>query len=431
MNVMVQNNLLMDLAQSTQGNQPRSNERSTAAFSKLHDAVMKEMEAATSLKKKGATGKPEEMALYGTAGTPPIEPHADNGQDQEQMNQTVSICHDMEQATRIAGILEGFGLLTDDTDGSEQISTRMEGTSPVLFPLGEGMEGAQEDQPIQPLVDKGTAALFPETGEEPLPELPTEEHLGSLENTNNQKDAIIAADAWAADRTIRPAQPQEKPERSTLLRLLEEAAVRTAKAPREAMAARPILMKEEAALVEETPQEAAPITFSSSLEDVALAEEGEPLQVVSQNDMEENISKLVEKITSQQVSGEQEFTIDLKPDFLGKLSIKLITDGDGIKAQIKAADLAAKSLIQQEIPGLTETLKSRGVLIHSVEVSYETAAFQFDTNQGQAQQQFGGQSKHKRIRWDGDIAQFDLPTLEELTKDMDLETKNGSVEFRA
>ena len=51
----------------------------------------------------------------------------------------------------------------------------------------------------------------------------------------------------------------------------------------------------------------------------------------------------------------------LKPEYLGKLSIKLMMDNDGIKAHIKASDASVKGLIMDQLPALQEALKEKGL----------------------------------------------------------------------
>ncbi len=109
---------------------------------------------------------------------------------------------------------------------------------------------------------------------------------------------------------------------------------------------------------------------------------------VSGSDMADNIANIVARVSTQAANGTQEFTIALKPDHLGKLSIKLIMDNDGIQAQIKAANASTRGLIQNELPALAEMLRDKGINVRQIEVSYEAPAFSFDTRQGPSQGQY-------------------------------------------
>jgi flagellar hook-length control protein FliK len=164
--------------------------------------------------------------------------------------------------------------------------------------------------------------------------------------------------------------------------------------------------------------------------DVAASKEAEPLVPTSQ-DMEENIAKIVDKVSSTLLEGKQEFDVKLKPEFLGKLSIKLTIDDSGIKAHIKAADLSVKSLIADQLPTLTESLKEKGVNMTNIEVVYDNPTL--NNGQGQFQRQNPQKNSGKKnIRYmiSGDTG-IDSITYGLMTDLPDVSVRNSSVEYSA
>jgi len=104
-------------------------------------------------------------------------------------------------------------------------------------------------------------------------------------------------------------------------------------------------------------------------------------------DMAENIRNIVERMSYQSGKDTQEFSVSLKPAHLGELSIKLTKSGDGMLAQIKAADADTKGLIQNELASLVEQLKEKGVSLRQIEVTYEAPSFAFNPQQSNGRKQ--------------------------------------------
>lgn len=62
------------------------------------------------------------------------------------------------------------------------------------------------------------------------------------------------------------------------------------------------------------------------------------------------------------------FEIQLEPEYLGKLSISLSPDGDGIRAQIRTKDANIQSLLSGEVAKLVDKLDSSGIRLKSVDI---------------------------------------------------------------
>ena len=146
-------------------------------------------------------------------------------------------------------------------------------------------------------------------------------------------------------------------------------------------------------------------------------------------DMAHNAMKIVESIQTHKDDGNYEMSVTLRPDSLGKVSIKLVMDDSGLKAQIKAESVAAKEALGGQIDTLAESLKEKGIQVSHLEVTYEAPAF----NAQQQQQYEGrnrGQSSHKSAR--AYISQNAEAVDGVSTRgEADLAIKNGSIEFQA
>jgi flagellar hook-length control protein FliK len=138
------------------------------------------------------------------------------------------------------------------------------------------------------------------------------------------------------------------------------------------------------------------------------------------------MERIIQKMTASVQEGKQQFEIALKPEYLGKLSIKLEMDNDGIKAHIKASDTSVKGMIADQLPALQEALKEKGITVTHIEVTYERPAF--DSQQSH-QQNWQNNSGKKAIRYAiadlGGIAYQTMPDASELF------IRNSSVEFQA
>ena len=152
-------------------------------------------------------------------------------------------------------------------------------------------------------------------------------------------------------------------------------------------------------------------------------------QPTNEGDMAQNVMHIVDSITSQAQEGKSEISVTLRPEFLGKLSIKLVMDENGIKAQLKTESTMAKEAIGEQISVLHETLKEKGIQVSQLEVTYEAPAFnghqQYD---GRGQQPTAHQSGFlSGAASDSTVQQGSMETMYE----SDLAIKNGSVEFQA
>jgi hypothetical protein len=152
-------------------------------------------------------------------------------------------------------------------------------------------------------------------------------------------------------------------------------------------------------------------------------------QAATPMQMEENIFNMIESISANAAKGNEEFQLQLVPEHLGRLSIKLTMEGEMIRAQIKAADMSTKSLIEAELPLLEDALRTRGIEIAKIDVTYQAAEFDFQ-NQQHTQSNYFSKSNAGTYALNT-MGQDGLENFFDVVSGLDLYTQTSSVEFRA
>ena len=144
--------------------------------------------------------------------------------------------------------------------------------------------------------------------------------------------------------------------------------------------------------------------------------------------------KMVSQIETNMLDDVRTMTIQLKPEFLGKVAIELALDTAGLHLKINADDQSVSSMVNSQINALIETLQNKGIEVVEVEVAY-TGVYDgefADPRKGDAQQP---QSPKRTHRVD------DTAALEDVTyystaapiemMEYYVETGVSSVEYRA
>lgn len=333
-----------------------------------------------------------------------------NEADQETVEQSEGT-QDLSQ--NIAGILEG--LLRDGKSADEAMQQ-------VEQLLTDAYQAATKENVTLGTDEDSTDAVVTEAGM--LEEKSSNtirnlkdvihEYLCSLENTGNTEQAEEATNTRAADNTVvvleRGLNQQEGESGDDGKKAKIDVAPRTAESEK-AQPSVPLVAAERSHAFITEPEQQVSSTASVKA------------------DMADNISRIVESISSQSSEGTQELTVSLKPEHLGKLSIKLIMDSDGLRAQIKAADSTVSGLIRSELNSLTDLLKDRGIPVTQIDVSYDTAAFLTDSRQGNSGQHPGSSSKNRRTyALNGTDPYGGVSTL---TDSQQLLVQGSSMEFQA
>ena len=106
----------------------------------------------------------------------------------------------------------------------------------------------------------------------------------------------------------------------------------------------------------------------------------------------ENVLRIVDKASTQAKEGRYDFEVTLKPEFLGKVNIKLTMEDGVIRMQIKTDDMSVRGMLTDQASSLQNALKEKGITLTSVDVTYESQASldggkqPFEQNDGQRRQ---------------------------------------------
>ncbi len=80
------------------------------------------------------------------------------------------------------------------------------------------------------------------------------------------------------------------------------------------------------------------------------------------------ISQINAKMQASKADGTQKITLSLTPESLGKISLEITSNKDGITAKILAENNQAKEMLDKNIDGLKSMLQSQGVNVNNVSV---------------------------------------------------------------
>lgn len=105
----------------------------------------------------------------------------------------------------------------------------------------------------------------------------------------------------------------------------------------------------------------------------------------------DNVMRIVDKMSVQAGDGKYDFDVELKPDFLGKVNIKLSMENGEIRMQIKTDDANVKSLFADQAASMQSALKDKGIAVTNIDVTYQS---QMQT--GSEQRSFSRQSGDRK-----------------------------------
>ncbi len=140
---------------------------------------------------------------------------------------------------------------------------------------------------------------------------------------------------------------------------------------------------------------------------------------------EEIFQQLVQKLQAIRGAGKHELQVQLKPDYLGKLTLKVEQSDGGITAKIMVENQAVKEVIQQHLPHLKQVLQQQGIKV-------DQAAVFMQERHGQGSRfQFGGQQhfqQHEQGTYGPILDRFEEEEKSELTL---YPKTNGLVDYLA
>ncbi len=116
---------------------------------------------------------------------------------------------------------------------------------------------------------------------------------------------------------------------------------------------------------------------------------------VSNSSSKEILAQITEKLTSFNFKSGSKLTIQLSPESMGTVEIKLTHTPDGIKAEMSAASDDARDMLNKNLDDLRDTLQKYGVRLDKVGTTniatQQSTAHQDYTEQGNSQRQQQGQ----------------------------------------
>jgi len=85
----------------------------------------------------------------------------------------------------------------------------------------------------------------------------------------------------------------------------------------------------------------------------------------------ENLFKeMVSRIETMKSDSRSSMSIQLKPEFLGKVALEIAMDAAGLHVRINATDSGVRTMINGQINALIESLENKGIEVVEVEVAY-------------------------------------------------------------
>lgn len=353
---------------------------------------------------------------------------------------TISKCGDSDGTTEcaqgIAGILEGFGLLNGTADSTESDKTITADTgintaAETKASIGSGLTASPEQivaQMSDDAADQGAQAGM--LKEEPLnavvmesvpPDPLPQEELSSFENINSTGNVTQNA-PHKVEKEEAQLQRGSEPTDNSAVEQLKQAIEVGADVEDEGTRDR----NSDAKTPTTQTKTLADTSAFMAKTDVAVAAETTDTSLASRSTLTENLDGIVERISTRSTEGKQEFEVELKPESLGKLSVKLVLDGDGMKAYIKTDNSSTKSLLQNEVAVLEQMLKDKGIDVSQISVTHEAVSLGF-TAQQQGKSQYEGAHSNKRTVLEG-LESYDSVMG---ASALELLPSNSSVEFMA
>ena len=331
--------------------------------------------------------------------------------------------------SEIVGILEGFELLDYQTDNH------------ALTDLAETADSAQSTDaaaqaPAQQMMSDQFARMLMKDQPGELPQDVQQQiiadagkYSGSLESTNNQpldhKPHDAAQDAaalllntkMAPEKTVKPDPgTMQAAEAKADAAAPEQAGAETAAAPEQAAAKTAAVPAQTAAKPAEKAEPAQVKNLDATATPTATATPAETAPVKAlQTDtaqavpetkeadtdfVRDNVIRIVDKVSANVREGRHEFDVELKPDFLGKVSIRLTLENGGIRMQVKTDDASVKGLFSEQAGSLQSALKEKGIVLSNVDVSYQESMLPGRDASGQSAG--FGQRKDRQDGWSGE-----------------------------
>ena len=186
--------------------------------------------------------------------------------------------------------------------------------------------------------------------------------------------------------------------------------------------------------------ESAPETVNNT--PIPLAEGIKPEQFRSNQQMKqatmdapvrtENLfDEMVSRLETMKTESQSTMSIQLKPEFLGKVALEIAMDATGLHVKISAADSGVRTMLNGQINTLIESLGNKGIEVAEVEVAYtgvDNGAFK-ESQGDQAQQPHRQRRRNRETEAVDTVAYYAALPFE--TLEYYLDAGVSSVEYRA
>jgi len=141
-------------------------------------------------------------------------------------------------------------------------------------------------------------------------------------------------------------------------------------------------------------------------------------------------SEMISRVETMQNDSKSTMTIQLNPEYLGRVALEVAVDAAGLHVRINAEDSGVRNMINGQLAALIESLENKGIAVVEVEVAYtgiNYGAFQDPREGGQQQQNKHQPTNRETTPTDGIAYYASLPDLMEYYLDAGV----SSVEYRA
>jgi hypothetical protein len=291
----------------------------------------------------------------------------------------------------IVGILEGFGLLDYQTDNHAALMDM----SQLTANNSQSTEAAADTATQQMMSDQFARMLIKDQPGE-LPQDVQQQiiadagkYSGSLESTNNQPHADMPAQGDEAALLFKTKMAPENTAKTAMgttqtaetKAVVGETAQAVPETPIESAQAAPKPAGKaevpQAKTSDETAASTGTTTAAETVPVLAKASQTDAAPVVPETQeaetdfVRDNVIRIVDKVSTNVREGRHEFDVELKPDFLGRVSIRLTLEDGEIRMQIKTDDPAVKGLFADQAGSLQNALKEKGIALSNIDITYQ------------------------------------------------------------
>ena len=342
--------------------------------------------------------------------------------DNNQDNSMAAASQAQQVSSGIVGTLEGFGLLDYRSDLPQILSeigqaTQTDGTAADMAAdtLFQGMTQNTEQtgtlEQYARMLSKDQLSRLPEDMQQAIIKA-VGDYLGSFESTNNKQiQNTVAQDATqsvtpgmtestAADTATLPdeiaslllklkavtqnTRPAESDFSTVSADTLMASADEVQSVKTEPAASVPVLTKQTDKskmpaideLMQQAPKTDAPMHTHTQLHVTQNTDSAEPKadapQTTQTDFVKDNVIRIVDKLSTQVSDGKYDFDVELKPDFLGKVNIKLTMENGELRMHIKTDDIGVKGMFADQASAMQAVLKDKGISVTNIDITYQS-----------------------------------------------------------